>query len=155
MDARSFLKPAIFNALFILAVPMAIAEDFPGIKKLMTDTQFKAAGLEKLSHAEIEALNAWLISYTANDSVVIKRTSETVKKESDKIIQSSILGEFKGLQGATKLKLENGHVWQQRMKGQWKTSIHNPKVTIKKNIFGFYMMKIEESGKQIGVKRIQ
>ena len=43
---------------------------FPGIEKLMTPGEYRAAGIDRLTPAQREALNQWLIRYTAGDSQV-------------------------------------------------------------------------------------
>ena len=54
--------------------PLAVVaadERFPGIEKLMSEEEFRAAGLDKLSPAEREVLDRWLLRYTAGDAEVL------------------------------------------------------------------------------------
>ena len=40
----------------------------PDVRVLMTPEEFQAAGLDKLSPQELEALNRWVVRYTAGDA---------------------------------------------------------------------------------------
>jgi len=128
---------------------------FPGIKSLMSVDELKASGLEKLSEAELSALNRWLVRYTAQDASSMKRNVAEIKKEANKDIHSHIKGVFTGWHGETKFYLQNGQVWQQRHNRSWKTRLSNPKVVISRNMFGFYEMKILEANKAVAVKRLE
>ncbi len=71
-------------------------------------------------------------------------------------IHSTIPGEFKGWSGKTVFKLENGQVWKQVDPGRkvvFKAT--NPKVTIKKAVFGSYRLKIEGLNSTLAVRRIK
>ena len=68
-------------ALALLLGPMLAAADdksFPGIEALMTPQEYQASGLDKLTPAEREALNNFLIRYTAEDSQVLLNTDVEV-----------------------------------------------------------------------------
>lgn len=141
----------------LLATPASAADDFPGLERLMTVEQFRRTGLPKLSDSELEALNEWLIEYTAGDAQVLQGTSTAVRDaEKNMEIDSRISGEFTGWDGDTIFRLENGQVWQQRLGGRYPyRGPANPTVRISKNFMGFYKMTILESGKSIGVKRLR
>ncbi len=84
------------------------------------------------------------------DIGLIKKT-----KDLPRSFRSRISGEFSGWKGETVFRLENGQVWQQRMEGEWTTSMRDPEIEISRNIFGFYSMKMLATGRRIGVKRIE
>jgi len=121
----------------------------------MSKQEFFEAGLDKQSEEELEALNRWLIRYTARDAEMVKVNVKAVKDEAKKEIRSRIAGDFVGWDGETIFKLENGQVWKQRIKGNWNVEMENPEVLIKRNLFGFYEMIIVEKKKRIGVKRVK
>jgi hypothetical protein len=143
----------------LFASSAVLAQDsatFPGIEALMTPEEYRAAGLEKLSPAEREALNNFLIRYTAEDSQVLLNTDEEVKKAvEEQEIVSVIQQPFKGWSGDTVFRLENGQVWQQRQSGNYPYRGTNPEVRITKNFMGFYRMELTENGKAVAVKRLQ
>ena len=61
--------------LALLSVPLCgvVRADGPDIRKLMTPEEFDASGLEKLSPQEIEALNRWIVRYTAHEAPEVRR----------------------------------------------------------------------------------
>mgnify|MGYP001820433922 FL=1 len=149
-------------ALTALALisPALAAEDrgaFPGVKALMTEQEYRAAGLDKLTGAEREALNRWLIRYTAEDSQVIyKENEEVIKAVEEQEILSTILPPFNGWWGDTIFKLENGQVWQQRQGGNYPyRGEPKPEVRITKNFMGFFRMELVANGKTVQVKRLK
>ncbi len=130
-------------------------KEFPGIKTLMSAQEWQAAGLTKLSDSELDALNAWLIRYTARDASILRNQVTQIKEEADKDIHSNIDGKFSGWSGKTRFRLKNGQVWQQRHNGRWKTELVDPEVIITRNFFGFYEMKVKVADRSIGVKRLE
>ena len=130
---------------------------FPGIEALMTADEYKASGIDKLSPSETEALNKWLIRYTAEDSEVLRNTDEDVIEAAyEQETISTILPPFKGWNGKTRFKLENGQIWEQRRRGNFVYSgPDKPEVRITKNFMGFYRMEIVESGKSVQVQRVK
>ncbi len=72
-------------ALGGLALGSIAADDkeFPGVKRLMSDEDFKATGLDKLSTEEIEALDAWLLRYTAGDAAVLQKSNKEVREATE------------------------------------------------------------------------
>ena len=121
----------------------------------MEPSTYKAAGLEKLTDKERQALNQWLIIYTANEAPIIRGSVEAVKKEQNKEVKSRISGTFSGWQGNSVFVLDNGQHWQQRNDAVWKTNKDSPEVLIRKNLFGFYEMKLVGTNRVVGVKRIR
>lgn len=162
---RTGRKPRRLAATLLLCVSSSAffhatqgaAEDFPGLERLMTVEQFRRTGLQKLSDTELEALNEWLIEYTAGDAQILQDTSEAVREaEKNLEINSRITGDFNGWDGDTIFRLENGQIWQQRLSGRYPyRGPENPEIRISKNFLGFYKMTLLESGKTVGVKRLR
>ena len=136
-----------------------VRADGPDIRKLMTPEEFDAAGLEKLSPQEIEALNRWIVRYTAHEAPEVRRQDVVVKAEAAKVddagIKTRIAGAFNGWDGDTVFRLENGQVWKQRLEGRWSYHAESPEVELHKNLMGFWVLKVVEADKAIGVKRLQ
>ena len=148
----------LFMAVLIPGLAMAeeAAKTFPGIEKLMTPAEFKAAGLDKLSSTEREALNGFLIRYTAEDAPLLMTTDEEVLQAvQEQEIVSVIQQPFKGWSGDTIFRLENGQVWQQRRNGNYAYRGTRPEVIISKNFMGFFRMELVENGKAVQVKRLK
>ncbi len=142
--------------LLVVAATTAAGEDFPGIEKLMSAEEYRAAGLDKLSPAERAALNQWLITYTAVEAPAMLRESETVKEvEQAHEIEANINQPFEGWSGETLFYLDNGQVWRQRLRGRHVYRGDDTRVVIKKNAFGFYRMTHLATGKSVGVKLVR
>ena len=147
--------------LALVSVPLCglVWADGPDIRKLMTPEEFEAAGLDKLSPAEIEALNRWVVRYTAHEAPEVRRQDVVVKAEAAKAdeagIKTRIAGEFTGWDGDTIFRLQNGQIWKQRLDGRWHYRADSPEVELHKNLMGFWVLKVVETGKSIGVKRLQ
>ena len=139
-----------------LAMAEEPARTFPGIEALMTPEEFQAAGLDKLTPAERESLNSFLIRYTAEDAPLLLSTDEEVLQAvQEQEIVSVIQQPFKGWSGDTVFRLENGQVWQQRRSGNYAYRGTRPEVIISKNFMGFFRMELVENGKAVQVKRIK
>lgn len=164
----------VLPLFFLVLMNSSAARDFPGVKELMKEQEFAAAGLNKLSAEELKALDGWLLRYTMDDvpelieevpelkeSVELRAAVTPEPKprpepepEPEKIV-SKIKGEFIGWRGKTIFKLENGQIWKQRQSGRYYHKMENPEISISKNMMGFYMMEIVETGKRIGVRRLR
>jgi len=130
--------------------------DFPGIEQLMSEADYRAAGLDKLTPAERDALNQWLISYTVEDAENLRHTSAEVQQAEDSIrIEAQIKGHFTGWRGDTVFALDNGQIWRQRLDGRFAYNGDDRRVVIEKNFFGFYKLTHVATGSAIGVTRIK
>lgn len=136
--------------------PALADDDFPGIRKLMSDDEFRSTGLDGLAPEELEALDAWLLRYTAGDAEVLQETNDSVREareaRDDRGIVSRIVGDFEGWSGETVFRLENGQVWEQRLDGRFRyRGEPNPEVRIDRNWVGFYRMTVIGTGRSVGV----
>ncbi|MEQ9463711.1 MAG: hypothetical protein RJQ10_08620 [Haliea sp.] len=149
------LAPLLFSAA-CLAAPLMAAETFPGVEKLMSAEQFEAAGLHKLTPAERQALDHWLVSYTAEEAPAMLRSNPEVRAAEESIrIEARIKPPFEGWSGETLFYLDNGQVWRQRLRGRYFHRGEDTAVVIEKNLLGFYKMTVVASGKSIGVTRLK
>ena len=132
------------------------ARDFPGIEKLLTPGDFERTGLVRLTPAEIQALDDWLVRYTAGEAYVVQTTSSEVQSAvSEYRIEASILPPFSGWEGATVFRLDNGQVWRQRIGGRYRHSGDDTRVVITRNALGFYVLKLQSTGRAIGVEPVK
>ncbi len=58
--------------------------------------------------------------------------SEEIRKFEQEGIRTRIVGEFRGWDGDTVFRLENGQVWRQRLPGQWSYRASDPEVELSK-----------------------
>jgi hypothetical protein len=103
----------------------ALAQNAPTQRPLqdeMSPAEFKAAGLDKLTAAELSSLNAWLdrkIDVAATRAAA--QAQEQVQSEargffnfgSMEPIETSIAGEFRGFGKGRNYALANGQEWEQ------------------------------------------
>jgi hypothetical protein len=93
---------------------------FPGVQKAMSSAEFEQAGLGKLTADERAALDRFIRGYVATSSeeaasaAVDQATKEgKVVRSEPEVIQSAIVGTFRGYDGRASFTLENGQVWRQ------------------------------------------
>ena len=141
----------------------------------MSRDEFRRAGLERLSAEELAYLKAYLSgsvreSVTSatqqnSDRVEPQTGSEAafgeeqlkrkVEKDVPEAITARINGEFRGWDGNTVFRLDNGQVWKQRVGGKYRSrKRQDPEIVIERGRFGYYL-KLIESGRSVGVKRIR
>ncbi|MGY1521359.1 hypothetical protein [Luteimonas sp. A482] len=158
----------------LLALPtLAAAQQAPPLEQAMSSTEFKAAGLDKLSAEELARLNAWLDrrveqQTSAAVAAAVEQAREEGRKEvvtenrgffhfgSQEPIEASIAGEFAGFGSGRRYTLDNGQVWEQTdsatLSGVRKT---NPKVRIKPGVMGVWWLRIDGYNTQAKVQRIE
>ena len=131
-------------------------KDFPGIEQLMTAEEFARIGLDKLTTEQVQALNAWLVRYTAGEAYVVQTTSEEVRAAVPEFrLEARIVQPFTGWSGQTLFRLDNGQVWRQRIKGRYMFSGDDTRVVIARNMLGFYVMTLVSTGRAIGVEPVR
>lgn len=146
----------LFGAVAAAGHCVAEDKDFPGIENLMPEEDYARAGLNRLTPAEIRALNDWLMGYTAGEAAVVRRTSTEVRDVAKPIrIVARIKPPFTGWSGRTVFYLDNGQVWRQRLPGSYKFTGDNAEVVIRKNAFGYYVMTLTATDRSIGVAPFQ
>ena len=158
-SSRSCRLTVYANLAFgLLLAPIVAAESPPGVRELMTADEFRAAGLERLSPSELEALDGWLLRYTARQTSELRQDSELVREEVRRVeregIRTRISGEFLGWDGDTLFRLENGQVWKQRLPGQWSYRANAPEVELRKNFMGYWMLRVLDADRAVGVTRV-
>lgn len=169
--------PIVLLGLLISSTGLA-AEGFSSIEEQMTGKEYTAAGLNKLTPAELESLNNWIREHSLA-TLATPRTSSTAASagaatagaattdtrglpppkpsEMDRTeIQSRIVGKFSGWDGTNLFKLENGMIWKQDDKDKFYIKeIQNPVVTIKPGMFKSWHLSVEGYNSRCRVERIQ
>lgn len=164
-----------FLFALLLALPaLASAQDAPPIERAMDAEEFKAAGLDKLSAAELARLNAWLNRRVAEQaSAAVAAASEQAREEGrnevieknrgffnfgkSEPIEAAISGEFRGFARNRVYVLDNGHEWKQiddaTLAGARRT---DPKVRIKPSMVGnAWYMQVEGYNTSAKVERVK
>jgi len=150
--------------LLVSVTGAADESDPPNVKSLMTPEDYAASGLDKLTPAEREHLSEWVERYREGavvGPVVRKKPSEMneeekaeYQKEREAVIVAKVVPAFTGWSGKPIFRLANGQVWQQRQPGKLRYDGPDSTVTLTANFLGKYVLKHEDTGRGIGVQRI-
>lgn len=149
-------------ALLLALLPAAaLAQtDAAPIQERMTPEEFKAAGLDKLDKTELKNLNDWI---NGVKTVVVEKVVEKVvevpvtekEREPTEDFQSTIVGEFSGFKGNTRITLANGQIWQQADGKQLHVrKSQDPKASFSHSEFAGWKVQIEGYNAWIRVKRV-
>ena len=162
----------LLTSLFLITAQAADKDTPPDVQSLMTPEDFAASGLDKLSGAERKHLSEWVERYregavvgpvvkkppskmTEEEKVVYEEKKEEEKEEKKKTrITAKVIPRLRGWNGKTVFKLDNGQTWQQRTPGKYRYSGDDSTVIITVNWMGKYLMEHQESGRTVGVRRI-
>jgi hypothetical protein len=129
------------------------------LQALLTPEQVNAAGLHKLSGAELDSLNRYvsqlvLVAVTLSGPTPKPTTAPAPAPSSPMVIESRIDGEFTGWDGETIFKLLNGQVWQQSSYAYRYKYAYSPAVLIYQS-GGLYKMKVDGVDTEITVRRLK
>lgn len=141
-------------ALFA-AAGAASAAGFSSLEERMSQSEFHATGLDKLSPEELKALDEWLRAHqvAATAGVAASGHGKATHREA---IESHIRGKFTGWYGGTIFHLENGQDWKQSEGGQVVCSRkENPKITIKPGLFDSWLAQIESCPDSVRVQPVE
>lgn len=157
--------------LIAIAAPAAMAQQT--IQQQMTAEEFSAAGLDKLTASELDALNRWLLQQVEEES---SNAAEQAREEerrqaredsagrrdggafgstSREPIQTHIVGQFDGFGRGQRYTLANGQVWEQtdsaRLDGIRRT---DPEVTVSPGALGVWYLRLDGFSTRAKVRRV-
>ena len=139
------------SGLLVFNFQISVSEEAPfSLEDELSEETFETLGLRKLSANELRELSKWIENYKTSPNF----EGFTADIEEDYFLVSAIDGSFEGWSGSTIFRLKNGQIRQQRLSGKWKYNKQLPNVRIKKNFFGYFVMRVDDR-KSIGVKRIK
>lgn len=151
-----------FSLLALVSFPLsgsAQNADFPGVQKAMAPPAFEQAGLNKLTPEERARLDEFFRGYLASSNekaatAAVDNAVKTNKVTEPEIIQSRIVGPFKGYNGRSRFTLENGQVWaQSQQETRPYPPVDSPPVLITKAGWGHRMYIL--GGGNIRVSKIR
>ncbi|GIX32202.1 MAG: hypothetical protein KatS3mg125_0158 [Lysobacterales bacterium] len=157
---------SLLGVLLAVSAASLAQSQFSSLEERMSEAEFRAAGLHKLSPEELAALNAWL---KARLGGIPETPAASLAPEDDRIgfpartdrrvIVSRIDGELNGWGQdplrKTRFKLQNGQVWEQVDTSRGDLKLVDPVVTIEPAALGSWLMRIEDYNQRIRVRRIQ
>lgn len=169
---RMFL---LLPCLLLAAPALAQTPAFSSLEERMTEAEFRAAGMHKLSPSELAALNVWLdrnvrlaeppptSSQSPAATVAQQRPTATASDQQiglpttrqEQEVSSVIEGRFTGWTGSTVFRLANGQVWQQSDGRNAALSLQDPEVAIKPGALGTWRMHVVGTNRSVRVKRIR
>ncbi|HVF34767.1 MAG TPA: hypothetical protein VND91_05535 [Candidatus Saccharimonadia bacterium] len=143
----------------------AVAQEFSSLEERMSETDFRGAGLDKLTPEELERLNGWLRSRLNEIPNTVVPQSQVGFKPDDGLfagggdrdeIVSRVEGVFDGWNRNTVLKLENGQWWQVTESQSFAVpEMQAPTVTISPAMLGSWLMTVEGYNRSARVTRIR
>jgi hypothetical protein len=171
---KILLQSVLLAALSIgTTASAADAPDFDVLKS-MSVADFRASGLDKLSDAQIKALDAWFADYQRQHVLTCNGAGSAAPVAAPDLAAAAappapatstvdafpmtahIAGEFHGWSGSTRVTLDDGQVWEQ-MDDATVTAgrMTNPKVTITRGLLNSFYMSVEGVTDTVQVKRIK
>ena len=155
----------------LLSTSVSAQSAFSSLEEQMNGKEFTAAGLDKLSPEELEALNSWIRRRSLATLDTARPASAAPAgpdgdtrgfevqqmQNSDRTpVTSRVVGSFTGWDGNTVFKLENGMIWEQDDKDTFYIkAVENPVVTIKPHAFKTWRLSVDGYSSECRVKRIQ
>jgi len=182
MTTDTLQIPASGVLLCVLAVfPFtSYSQDaFTSLEDEMTVSEFRQAGLDKLSPEEIQALNRWLRKHLgaeqeipdhhiSNNDVSTEQANGPTGhfppqrmgfsdfKGEEKKIESVIIGTFSGWRGNTRFELENGMVWEQVERDLLSVPPReNQRVVISPGFLSSWYLEVDGINKRLRVTRVR
>lgn len=160
------MKKLYFAALLVIGVAhLASAQggSFGGLEKVMDRDTYERAGLGKLTSDERGALDGFIRDYVAGKqkeaagvaaAEAVDRAVKERKVRPPEVIESKIVGSFKGYGPRTVFRLANGELWRPTNDYVVTYSpIESPNVIIYRDSFGYKMFV--EGASSVRVKRVQ
>lgn len=160
---------ALCAAIALAAVGTVAAQQAPPLQEQMSADEFRAAGLDKLSSAELAALNTWLERRVGVETAAaVEQAREEGRRAvveenrgffhfgSQEPIESTIAGEFTGFGKGRRYTLANGQVWEQtdsaRLAGVRRQDI---RVRIRPGALGAWWLKVDGYNTSAKVQRVE
>src|SRR5688500_2848943 len=136
--------------------PTVFAADV-SVLTLMSAEQAAAAGLGKLSPAELRALSSWVRAHSLQVAELARTAAlnpEPAPSDNPSMMETRMAGDFTGWDGRTVFQFVNGQVWQQISFGTVYQFARSPKVTLV-STSGGWRMQVEGVPQSIQVRRIR
>ncbi|KZC15788.1 hypothetical protein RHOFW510R12_29595 [Rhodanobacter sp. FW510-R12] len=147
----------------LLALPLCCvsvhAQDANSLQQRMSNAEFKAAGLDKLSPQELANLDNWLSTHGKATTKVVDTSGKPVfytdKTRRDKIV-THIAGHFDGWRSQQEFAMANGQAWKiTDPEPHACQPAENPEVQIKPSLLGFWLMYVPSCYESAHVKRVR
>lgn len=127
------------------------------VLKLMSAEQFSAAGLSKLSPAELRALSEWVRAHSLHVAELARTAAlnpDPAPTDNPGTIETRMAGDFTGWDGSTVFQFTNGQLWRQASFGTLHHFQRSPQVTLVATGSG-WRLQVEGVPQSIRVRRIR
>jgi hypothetical protein len=159
---RATCQSAILAFAILLSLPAWAQDAYVPLEQRLTPEQRRETGLDGLSAAQLERLNALL---RAEQAAVVSRERLKDKPERGGLlgrdqdpIVSRIAGEFRGWRNGTRFELENGQTWRVIDTPEFyvPTSkfVASPAVTLTPGMFGGWYMQVQGQSVRAKVQQV-
>ncbi len=162
--ARRVILSALSALMLAVTAPAIAAQRGNGpttytpLQQRMSYTDFTRAGLDRLSPAQLKALNDWLRTHAGRVATPSNAAASTPHEGAghadSNVIHSHIVGTFRGWSADTVFTLANGQRWQ--VVGGSDMMFHSmkdPAVTLHKGFFGSWMLDVDGVDQSVRVSR--
>lgn len=125
----------------------------------MSQKDFDASGLNRLTPAELLHLNAWLGARPVVAGQSGRFSAESTfypESGARETINARIVGQFQGWRGKTRVTLDNDQIWEQAQSGSYgDVSMTDPEVSIKPMMMGSWLMSVKSCSCSVRVNRVE
>jgi hypothetical protein len=156
------VRPLIVALALALAAGGVRAAEFSSLEERMTEAEFRAAGLDKLTPEELATLNEWLRRRGLADARDASASRAGFRSntffgtgDSANPIRSEIRGDFSGWAPGKRLVLENGQEWEV-IDGSFSIPpVPVARVTIEPGFLGSWLLKVDGYNATARVRRVR
>ncbi|MFZ2236612.1 MAG: hypothetical protein WBP11_12320 [Dokdonella sp.] len=145
--------------LCLLAAGASAQSTTSTLEERMSQKDFEASGLNRLTPAELSHLNAWLGArpvVAGSNGNFISEPMFYPESSARQPITARIVGQFQGWRGKTRVTLDNDQVWEQAESGAvGDVLMTDPEVSIKPMMLGSWLMNVKGCGCSVRVKRVE
>ncbi|MGK2936002.1 MAG: hypothetical protein ACSLFE_12285 [Gemmatimonadaceae bacterium] len=127
------------------------------VLNLMSAEQSAAAGLSKLSPAELRALSEWVRTHSLHVAQLARTAAlnpEPAPSSNPGVIETRMAGDFTGWDGGTVFQFANGQLWRQVSFGTLYHFQRSPKVTLVATGSG-WRLQVDGVPQSIYVRRLR
>ena len=152
-------------AMLLSLLPVVAFAQAKPIQQRMSTAEFKAAGLDKLSAAELENLNRWLSGTLQVEKAEATAAAEKSVKQRvqgffdfdgrKEPVKSRLVGEFRGFAPGRVFTLENGQQWEVTESAELNARVMNPEVEMRPGVLNTWWMLVGKYNTRAKVRRVK
>jgi hypothetical protein len=146
------------------------------LREAIGESAWKESGLEKLTKEERKVLESSVAKLLGKQEAILRTEAEALPQGEDRFgletvksrvqqlfqsqgperIESRLTGPFKGWNGRTQFRLENGQVWRQSQADTFVVKeMDRPEVVIRRGRFGGYLLQVKGYNSSVKVERVK